>query len=240
MKITFITINLNNKEGLKSTLISYNFFVYSYEAYDTELIVIDGLSTDGSADIINQYNQIIDNWVSENDSGIYDAMNKGVELSQGEMVCFMNSGDVIIPNGMKMLFDEIKDLKYAYAGRDVYIDCSYGFPFLGYMPKLLRMPSHQSMIIPRYCLLQRPFNTSYTISSDLDCKLYLYKNKILKRFNYVVAAKESGGKSHQIKDLTHLHNRAKEHFSIAYRHFGFLWATINYIKFFTWHFRKIK
>lgn len=92
MKISVITINLNDKAGLQQTIESIICQTFS----DYELIVIDGNSTDGSIDIIRQYEDKICYWVSEPDKGIYNAMNKGIEQAKGEYFYFLNSGDRLI------------------------------------------------------------------------------------------------------------------------------------------------
>ncbi|GHU81676.1 glycosyl transferase [Bacteroidia bacterium] len=91
MKLSIITINFNNREGLKKTIES----VVSQTFRDYEYIIIDGGSTDGSAEVIKQYAAQITYWVSEPDKGIYDAMNKGIRKSYGEYCQFLNSGDTL-------------------------------------------------------------------------------------------------------------------------------------------------
>lgn len=88
-KISIITINFNNKEGLERTILS----VISQNFKDFEYIVIDGGSKDGSKEIIEKYNDQISYWVSEPDKGIYNAMNKGIAAAKGEYLLFLNSGD---------------------------------------------------------------------------------------------------------------------------------------------------
>ena len=89
MKYSVITINYNNCEGLRHTIES----VVGQTYKDYEYIIIDGGSTDGSAEVIKKYADKIDYWVSEPDGGIYNAMNKGVAQAHGEYSIFMNSGD---------------------------------------------------------------------------------------------------------------------------------------------------
>lgn len=93
-KISIITINLNNKAGLEKTLKG----TVSQTFNDFELIVIDGGSTDGSAEIINLFKTNITYAVSEPDSGIYNAMNKGILQAKGEYCFFLNSGDFFVTN----------------------------------------------------------------------------------------------------------------------------------------------
>ena len=88
-KLSIITVNLNNKDGLQKTIDS----VVSQTFKDFEWIVIDGGSTDGSKELIEQYADHFSYWVSEPDKGIYNAMNKGIKVAKGEYLQFLNSGD---------------------------------------------------------------------------------------------------------------------------------------------------
>jgi glycosyltransferase involved in cell wall biosynthesis len=88
-RLSIITVNLNNRDGLKKTVES----VISQNFADFEYLVIDGASTDGSVDVIRQYEGRIAHWQSEPDRGIYEAMNKGIRRAQGEYCLFLNSGD---------------------------------------------------------------------------------------------------------------------------------------------------
>lgn len=89
MKLSVITINFNNKVGLQKTIDS----VVGQNFSDFEWIVIDGGSTDGSRELIEKYADHISYRVSEPDTGVYNAMNKGIKVAKGEYVNFMNSGD---------------------------------------------------------------------------------------------------------------------------------------------------
>lgn len=93
-KLSIITINLNDSKGLEKTIKS----VIKQTFIDYQFIVIDGASTDGSIEIIKQYGDFISLWKSEPDTGIYNAMNKGIKVAQGEFCLFLNSGDVLFDN----------------------------------------------------------------------------------------------------------------------------------------------
>ena len=88
-KLSIITINYNNLEGLKRTVES----VINQTWQEFEYVVIDGGSTDRSAEYIESQSNRIDYWVSEPDKGIYNAMNKGIAKATGEYLLFLNSGD---------------------------------------------------------------------------------------------------------------------------------------------------
>lgn len=102
MKITIITVNYNNKEGLYKTWNS----VYKQKFHEIEYIVIDGGSIDGSKDFLEQsytkgekrFTKYI--WISEKDRGIYDGMNKGLSFATGNYCLFLNSGDYFIDNNI--------------------------------------------------------------------------------------------------------------------------------------------
>ena len=97
MTLSIITINRNNSIGLANTLKS----VKSQSFLEIEHIIVDGASSDGSVDIIQQYaSQMGDRvrWISEPDAGIYNAMNKGIRMASGEYVQFLNSGDCLADN----------------------------------------------------------------------------------------------------------------------------------------------
>ena len=87
MKLSVITVNYNNLYGLRETIMS----VTEQTFRDFEYIIVDGNSTDGSKEYITEKNTGL--WISEPDSGIYNAMNKGVRMAHGEYCLFMNSGD---------------------------------------------------------------------------------------------------------------------------------------------------
>lgn len=110
---SIITVNLNNAGGLYKTIESVQNQTYS----DYEFIIIDGGSTDGSLNIINEYSQIFAHRVSEPDSGIYDGMNKGIKYAKGEWIIFMNSGDYFANKNVleHVFYNKIKaDTKIIY------------------------------------------------------------------------------------------------------------------------------
>lgn len=90
-KLSIITINYNNLDGLKKTVSSVSQQSYS----DFEHLIIDGGSTDGAQSYITEHAENFAYWCCEKDKGIYNAMNKGVKNAQGEYVLFLNSGDCL-------------------------------------------------------------------------------------------------------------------------------------------------
>jgi len=93
-KLSIITVNYNNREGLIKTVSS----VINQTWQEFEYIIIDGGSNDGSKEYLESKSQYFNYWVSEKDSGIYNAMNKGIVNSNGKYLLFLNSGDVLYNN----------------------------------------------------------------------------------------------------------------------------------------------
>ena len=99
-KISVITVVFNDVENIRETIES--FFSQTWE--NKEYIVIDGASTDGTADIIKEYSDRLTYWCSERDNGIYDAMNKGILHATGDWINILNSGDVFTsPDSLEMV-----------------------------------------------------------------------------------------------------------------------------------------
>ena len=93
MKLSIVTINRNNAVGLEKTLLS----VTNQTFKEFEYIVIDGASTDDSVNVIRAHESDFAHlkWVSERDSGIYNAMNKGLRMASGDYIQILNSGDCL-------------------------------------------------------------------------------------------------------------------------------------------------
>jgi len=179
MKLTIITVNLNNRIGLAKTLES----VLSQTEKPFEYIVIDGGSSDGSVDLIQKASKGIDRSVSEADNGIYDAMNKGINLVNGEYLLFLNSGDCLCDNHVIskiiaepydedfIVFDYIRETD-STAETISHCDETFGFLINGSL-------CHQAVLHKRDVFKQiGHYNTNLTIAADYE--LFL---KAFYRFN---------------------------------------------------------
>ncbi len=116
MKLSIVTINYNNANGLESTINS----VLNQQECNFEYIVIDGLSTDSSVEIIKnvKHNKNISfKWISEKDTGVYNAMNKGVKMSTGEYLLFLNSGDIFYSSNVIREFYNFESLEDIIVGK---------------------------------------------------------------------------------------------------------------------------
>lgn len=167
MILSVITINYQNFHGLVNTVGS----VLSQTYTDFEWLVIDGGSTDGSKELIEQYSDRIAWWCSEKDSGIYNAMNKGVAHATGDYCLFLNSGDVLHSSSA------IGDLTGGIENSD--IDFIIGktlftkYGSVGVVPEHLTMNwfyenslPHPSTFIRTELLRNNPYDESLKIVSD--------------------------------------------------------------------------
>ena len=102
--ITYITVVYNRKDTLEKCMNS----VLSQDYSNIEYIVVDGASTDGTLDLIKKNADKIDYYISQPDTGIYNAMNKGIALARGELICFMNSDDICLPGTAKRVAEIYK------------------------------------------------------------------------------------------------------------------------------------
>ena len=196
-KISIITVVLNDSENFLKTVKNVSTLIYK----NIEYIVIDGESTDGTLAIVNDYKDLIDKSISEKDDGLYDAMNKGIDLASGEWVIFMNAGDVFVDNEIltKIFkgnnFDDVSvlygDTRIHYPNFERYepsgdiVDIEYGMQF-----------SHQSAFIRLTYHKENKYNIQNRICADF----YFFYNAFIQKtkFTYLgksIAKTKSGGLS---------------------------------------------
>ena len=171
MKVSVITINYNNKEGLDETIQS----VASQKFDDYEYIIIDGGSTDGSIDVIRKYEECINYWVSEKDSGIYNAMNKGIQKATGEYLHFLNSGDCYYSNDvLDFIFKNKTYREPLLRGMQIFnfpdgeiLSYNHGFEKITFYTLYHHWICHQATFIARSLFLKYGlYDESYKIVSD--------------------------------------------------------------------------
>ena len=205
MKLSIITINFNNLEGLKKTAES----VINQTWKDFEWIIIDGGSTDGSKEYIINLNDNLNHsgwnpiayWCSEPDKGVYNAMNKGIAKASGEYLNFMNSGDCFYESGT---LDKVS----AYLGKG-YIDIYYGdlifsngteehtfnYPELPTTHYLVyRSLGHPTTFMKSSLLKEIGYCEDYTIVSDWEKFLKWFRQgRSFKHMDLVVAVFDTTG-----------------------------------------------
>ena len=112
-KISIITVTKNSEKFLVENINSLK--NQSYKNF--EHIIIDGKSTDKTLEIIKKHEDIIDYWVSESDNGLYDAMNKGIKVSTGDIIGILNSDDIYFSDALKLVnryFSERENLDFLF------------------------------------------------------------------------------------------------------------------------------
>lgn len=199
MRLSIITVNLNNREGLRRTMES----VISQTWNDYEWIIIDGGSTDGSKVLIEEKQALLAYWCSESDRGVYHAMNKGIVKAKGTYLYFLNSGDV--------LYDKLSLEKVFQNVSSLYADVVYGnaMRIENKREKIWEFPSrvdleflcwgnicHQSMFIKSNLLKEKGYDESFKIYADWARWIQLYLDG--RTFQYVpivVCGYEMGGVS---------------------------------------------
>jgi glycosyltransferase involved in cell wall biosynthesis len=195
--LSIITIVFNNINGIKKTLES----ISNIKDKNFEFIIIDGGSNDGTQEIISEYNHIVSHFITEKDKCIYDAMNKGIKLSNGEWIIFINGGDqinsVVFQDCIKVLNKSTADIVYG----DVLVEKN------GILKSVKAMPieiinycqpfCHQSSFVRRKLFIDNLFNLKYKICSDYHWFLNAYIHKAKYQYiNYPISIFESGGISH--------------------------------------------
>lgn len=96
LKVSIITVVLNSEKTISDTIIS----IINQTYPEIEYIVVDGCSTDATLEILKMYENNIDLLISENDEGLYDAMNKGIKLATGDIIALLNSDDIYYDNNV--------------------------------------------------------------------------------------------------------------------------------------------
>ena len=167
-KLSIITINYNNLAGLRKTRDS----ILSQTFRDFEWLVVDGGSTDGGKDYIQEHQAEMAWWCSERDNGIFNAQNKGIEHAQGEYLLFLNSGDTLsAPDTLKDVFSKPFDADVVYG------DWTEALPRrpkkqchspekVNYYTFASRPLCHQTAFIRASLLKQSPYDETYHICAD--------------------------------------------------------------------------
>ena len=187
MKISIITSVYNNQETIAEAIDS----VLSQTYPNIEYIIVDGGSTDNTVNIIKSYQDRLDTFISEPDKGIYDGLNKGINLATGDVICFLHSDDLysdntIIEQVAKAFINSNVDSVYGdltYVNKN---DSSKVVRFWksgGFTLKKLQygwMPPHPTFFVKRSSYQQYGlFDTSFKIAADYDLMLrFLGKYKI--------------------------------------------------------------
>jgi len=232
-KLSIITVCFNAAPLIQKTLFSALHQTFQ----DFELVIVDGGSKDNTLALLQPFQSKIGQLVSEKDNGIYDAMNKGVSLSKGEWVYFLNAGDAFYDNFvLEKVFKEIKinpcDFLYAkvqtlneptgvnyVAGEKVSLkDFWHKYPIC-----------HQATFAKRNIFpLIGMFNTTYQLISDTEWFIRLFKNPELKTqfVDELVAFYDVTGATYQKRMLG-----MREYIHASFKHFPLQIAVLNFLSY---------
>ena len=205
MRYSIITVNYNNREGLRATIES----VVSQTFHDYEFIVIDGGSTDGSVDVLKEYNEKITYWVSEPDKGIYNGMNKGIAKATGDYLNFMNSGDCFYADDVLQRVADYNSQADFIVGRDYHYSerlqrghASIQPPRTTMMHFFVATLDHQSSFIRRELFKDAPYDESHRLVSDwiFYVEKIVCEGRQVQFIPDIVCRREEGGLSEQQRE----------------------------------------
>lgn len=222
IKVSIITVVYNNRDYIQSCIES----VLSQDYYNVEYIVIDGASNDGTIDIINFYKDRISYFASEPDNGIYDALNKAIQISTGEIIGFLHSDDVFNSDNV---ITKVVDIFVRNCCGIVYSDLVYVSK--NNSEKIIRywksgscknekikngwMPPHPTVFLKTEVFIKCGlFDVSYKISADYDLIIrLLFKYQITTYYlSEVTVRMRIGGKSN--KSIVNVIKKSKEDYRI--------------------------
>ncbi|TCO09350.1 glycosyltransferase family 2 protein [Natronoflexus pectinivorans] len=225
MQISLITVTYNCAEDLRVTLDSIrnqNFPIIEY-------IIIDGGSTDNTIEVIKENTDLISKWISEPDHGIYDAMNKGLNISTGEVIGFLHAGDrfasvdVLSSVAKKLSYDGFEflygDLQYISSKNSTEVVRHWKSGCFS-KSRLSNgwMPPHPTVYFRREVLnLTGLFDTNYQIAADYDWLVRTLKREDLKIFylDKIMVLMPTGGASN--RSLGNILRKSSEDFLIIRR-----------------------
>jgi len=236
--ISIITITFQAKDVLRRTIES----ILAQDFENFEYLIVDGLSTDGTVDMIKEYQLVFQKrgialrWISECDQGIYDAMNKGMQMAEGHYLWFMNAGDKIASSNIMATICQDISIGVSSKANDEMPDFIYGETLIMddseiimgkrrlKAPEILSWKSfrmgmlvcHQSMLVKRG--IAPKFDLNYRYSGDFDWTIRcLRKAKFIYNTHLVLSHFLDGGVSKKkMKDSL------KERFKIMSTNYGFI------------------
>ena len=242
LKISVITVVFNGGETIEETIKS----IVNQDYPSFEYIIVDGKSTDRTLDIVKKYESKISKIISEKDSGLYDAMNKGLKFSTGDFVIFINSGDKFSHAGVLSEVFNTKENDFSK------IDVVYGetdiidnegnilhsrrhrppedLKYTDFLKGML--VCHQSFFARR--TMCSPYNLKYKYAADYDwCLNVLKKSRLNYNSHKTISHFLEGGRT--AKTIV---PGLKERYKIMCSHFGFLratfWNVVLTVKFLWW------
>jgi glycosyltransferase involved in cell wall biosynthesis len=225
--LSIITINKDNLAGLTQTIDS----IKQLSPGDFQWVCIDSVSTDGSVALAKAFAREQDVVISERDTGIYNAMNKGVQAATGDQILFLNSGDTLAPQLTSISglgCDSTMDLNlFGFEIRD-----QIRLPRMN-LWRFWSMPtSHQAIIYSHSLLLAQPFDESYRFAADFEHYLRINRAPLrIKRIPRTLIVNEPYGSDQHLPKLLaeYRHALIKNGSPHWWAHFVY-WLKTHYLK----------
>lgn len=207
--ISIITVVKNDEKNLDKTIQS----VVNQKYKNIDYIIIDGKSDDNTVEIIRKYQNKLSFWKSENDDGIYDAFNKGLDHARGDFIGFVNSGDILMPDALNILNLYIKknpDIDFIFGSVKKHWGILHGYkPWkIYYTWNFYSSHSTGFFIKNKAAKILGKYNTKYKYSADYD---YFYRMIVKHKFkglgtkkNELFGIFQRGGYSSQVNFFNHL------------------------------------
>jgi glycosyltransferase involved in cell wall biosynthesis len=244
--ISIIIASFNASDTIEKCLES----IVSQKTNECELLIIDGGSTDHTINIVKSFSHLVDYFISESDSGVYDAWNKGIKASNGVWIMFIGADDILLPNAITTYLNILKhnnatkDVDYICANNE-YVDKNGKFltilgeePFWFKMRKM-NVVAHVASLHNKNRLFNKIglYDLNFKICADYE--LLIRKGDKLKTL-YVprlIARMAVGGVSFSTKAIIELYNIRSKHHSVSPL-FNVLLFLINWSSFFIFKIRK--
>jgi len=212
-KVSIIIVTYNAAKDLQRCLNS----IKELAGSSLEVVVVDGLSNDGTIDLLQKNSDVITKWISEKDNGIYDAMNKALKMITGDWVYFLGADDIILPDFSRMT-EKLKQKNTIYYGSVLKGKEKY----LGHLNAYSQAKTgicHQAMIYPKSVFNKYHFDERYRISADhhLNMKCWADTDFKIQFVDFIIADFNQTGISSLIKDELFESEKA----SLILKYFGF-------------------
>lgn len=181
LKISVVTVCLNAQATIEKTITS----VLGQTYQDKEYIIVDGMSGDGTQDIIRRYEHLEEvRFLSQKDTGLYNAMNRGIDLCRGDYILFLNSGDVFVDHEVLARVAERAEAELVY-GNVIRVfekeERLEKYPGKNEAFKLMlmgRMPCHQVIFTKREIMEKYRFDESFRICADFDFMVRCLRERV--------------------------------------------------------------
>ena len=232
-KFSIITVTYNAEKVLEDTIQSVIFQTYR----NVEYIIVDGASKDHTLEIVNKYHNRINKVISETDKGLYDAMNKGIQLATGDYLCFLNAGDKFHDSEtLQKIVHTLKgqELPDVIYGETAIVDEEGHFLHMRRLstPEHLHWKSfkegmlvcHQAFFARRELALANPYDLRYRFSADFDwCIRIMKQSKNLHNTHLTLIDYLNEGMTTQNHKAS-----LKERFRIMTKHYGWISTILHH------------